>query len=420
MSWNAGINQLEILMKKTLLLALGAAALMTPMKDAYAISEAAVLWLLISPGSRPAGMGEAFVALADDATASWWNPAGLAFQQSNDVRFMHSDWLPAFKLDDIYFDFLAGSMYLPSLGGTLAASLIYMNEGDQTHTSETGEILGVITSREYALGVSYGTPINPDLAIGLGAKVIISDLASGTVGQQEVGTGLSFGVDFGALWRTSIPWTAVPMNLGMNLANFGPEISYVDEKQADPLPTNLKMGLAINAYSDPHSELNFVFDINKQLVRKSMVDRERAMIAVDDVDVPAYWDETGNLTEDQYRNDGSENEQAFWGIYDADPVYEAIFSSWFPKGMSDEFDNYVYNFGFEYWYRSQAGGLGDAAFALRAGYLNDPAGKIESYTTGMTVEINMFAFDFSYEMSADKNNPSPRDKTMRYSLGMTF
>jgi hypothetical protein len=43
----------------------------------YAVSEEAVLFLRIAPGARAAGMGEAFVAIADDATATHWNPAGL-------------------------------------------------------------------------------------------------------------------------------------------------------------------------------------------------------------------------------------------------------------------------------------------------------------------------------------------------------
>ena len=41
------------------------------------ISNAAVLFLRIAPGARAAGMGEAYVAIADDATATHWNPAGL-------------------------------------------------------------------------------------------------------------------------------------------------------------------------------------------------------------------------------------------------------------------------------------------------------------------------------------------------------
>lgn len=41
------------------------------------ISNAAVLYLRIAPGARAAAMGEAYVAISDDATATHWNPAGL-------------------------------------------------------------------------------------------------------------------------------------------------------------------------------------------------------------------------------------------------------------------------------------------------------------------------------------------------------
>ena len=42
-----------------------------------AVSDAAVLFLRIAPNARAAGMGEAFVAIADDASTTHWNPAGL-------------------------------------------------------------------------------------------------------------------------------------------------------------------------------------------------------------------------------------------------------------------------------------------------------------------------------------------------------
>lgn len=41
------------------------------------VSQTAVPFLLIAPGARAGGMGETFVAIADDATATHWNPAGL-------------------------------------------------------------------------------------------------------------------------------------------------------------------------------------------------------------------------------------------------------------------------------------------------------------------------------------------------------
>ncbi len=40
-------------------------------------SQAGVLFLLIGPGARATGMGEAFTAVANDATSTYWNPAGL-------------------------------------------------------------------------------------------------------------------------------------------------------------------------------------------------------------------------------------------------------------------------------------------------------------------------------------------------------
>ena len=41
------------------------------------VSRSGVLFLRIAAGARAAGMGEAFVAISDDATATHWNPAGL-------------------------------------------------------------------------------------------------------------------------------------------------------------------------------------------------------------------------------------------------------------------------------------------------------------------------------------------------------
>jgi len=70
----------QLLTASVLVLGLGMAG------DAMAdISNAAVLFLRIAPGSRAAGMGEAFVAIADDATATHWNPAGLGSYPLSDA-----------------------------------------------------------------------------------------------------------------------------------------------------------------------------------------------------------------------------------------------------------------------------------------------------------------------------------------------
>jgi hypothetical protein len=75
------MNSRKLLLTATILmLAVGFAA------DSRAdISSSAVLFLRIAPGSRAAAMGESYVAIADDATATHWNPAGLGSAPMSDT-----------------------------------------------------------------------------------------------------------------------------------------------------------------------------------------------------------------------------------------------------------------------------------------------------------------------------------------------
>ncbi|MDP7448954.1 MAG: UPF0164 family protein, partial [Candidatus Latescibacteria bacterium] len=82
--------------RKTLTLGVAAACLAGPIEPVSATPEsrAAVLFLLIEPGARASGMGESYVAIADDATASYFNPAALAGQTDRKLNFTHQKWLP--------------------------------------------------------------------------------------------------------------------------------------------------------------------------------------------------------------------------------------------------------------------------------------------------------------------------------------
>ncbi|MDF1546157.1 MAG: hypothetical protein P1R58_13780, partial [bacterium] len=67
-----------MLSRKFLLTLLALALVVSIASESRAdISNAAVLFLRIAPGSRASAMGDAYVAIADDATATHWNPAGL-------------------------------------------------------------------------------------------------------------------------------------------------------------------------------------------------------------------------------------------------------------------------------------------------------------------------------------------------------
>ena len=71
------------------------------------VGGAAVVFLKIEPDSRAAGMGNAGVALADNASATFWNPAGLAFQEGTELGLTHSNWLPEFNAGLFYEYFMA-------------------------------------------------------------------------------------------------------------------------------------------------------------------------------------------------------------------------------------------------------------------------------------------------------------------------
>ena len=51
------------------------------------------------------------------------------------------------------------------------------------------------------------------------------------------------------------------MSFGLNLSNLGPKITYIDAAQADPLPTNLRLGISAQVIKSEFNNLNFVVDL---------------------------------------------------------------------------------------------------------------------------------------------------------------
>src|SRR5512146_2945577 len=76
-----------------------------PVLGAQRAGTASMEFLKIGVGARASGMGESFVAMANDASALFWNPAGIAQFKDNEVIAAHANWLV-----DIKHDF-AGAVY---------------------------------------------------------------------------------------------------------------------------------------------------------------------------------------------------------------------------------------------------------------------------------------------------------------------
>ena len=158
--------------------------------------EAGSIFLLISPGARAGGMGEAQVAVANDAYASYWNPAGLAFQEGSELAIMHVNWLPNLA-DDMYYEFLGFRKQFPTLG-TLGGHLIYLNLGEQVRMDEYAQYQGKFTSYMMAATVSYSSKLSSSSSFGLNAKISYQHLVElGTGSEKGKGTSTDFGFDIG-------------------------------------------------------------------------------------------------------------------------------------------------------------------------------------------------------------------------------
>lgn len=335
--------------------------------------ESAVPFLLIGPNSLNAGMGETGTGLVNDASAMFWNPAGLGFQKGIQVTITHSPWLPGLGLSDLFYDYLSAKYHLKKLKGTLGASITYLNIGKIIKTDEFGNEIGDYQAFDGALAIGYGTKVTRDLAVGVVTRFIYSRLAVDPVaGEQGTGTAYNLSFDISTLWRptkTKLKFINDRLGIGVNISNIGPKITYVDNAQADPLPTNLRLGFGYDIYKSEYNNLTLTADFAKLLVKRN----------------------------------GTES----------DPVYKAIFTS-FGGGFDQVMKSFQSSVGAEYWYGNPK------LIGLRGGFFyEDPdRGKRKFLTLGASIRYSMYGFDFSYINTIEDNHPLAN--TLRFTLSVNF
>jgi hypothetical protein len=445
----------------------------------YGQSEAGAIFLLIAPGARAGGMGEAQVAVANDAYASYWNPAGLGFLDGQELALMHVNWLPGLA-DDLYYEFLGFRKKYPTLG-TVGGHLIFLNLGEQIRTSETGDELGTFTSYMTAFALSYSALISPTQSFGINTKVSYQHLVEiGAGSEKGKGTSTDFGFDIGYLHKK---WIFPSLTMGFNLSNLGPKVSFIDPDQADPQPTNLSFGLNYAVIKSEFNNFNIVYDVDKLLVS-----------SYPDMD----WDgdgRIGNYDEDGNYSPGNDyNVNGKVEIAHTDPLYLALFTSWvndwilggdIDYGVSSPGNGDGIIGGYRWvdadndgkkdigkWFDSDSNGVVDPGenemvqtegspgddgwgifneygikeegnakdrkisnetdrlvhnlgmeywygeyFAIRSGFYYDKTGKISNPTFGIGLRFAGYGFDFGYTYG---DQGHPLTNTMRFSLNMEF
>jgi len=155
-------------------------------------------------GARPLAMGGAFVGIADDGNALYYNPAGLAWAQGLSV-------LSSYEARPGTASYGNLSASLPHFG----FGVHYFDFGEVPETDEFGNILGTFGYRNYALIAAVGVkaadlpflarmPLAENIGFGLKAKLL-------KVSTLDPGSGTGLAIDLPLLFRSESPSPRVPI-----------------------------------------------------------------------------------------------------------------------------------------------------------------------------------------------------------------
>jgi len=176
--------------------------------DANKRGSSAAAMLGIGVGARAEALGGAFVAIADDPSALYWNPAGITQIKSISLQVTKTDWFV-----DTDFSALDLVVPLPSLGSAVGFHLAMLDYGDNPVRT---------VFRPEGTGESYSAS---DFVAGLYLAMGITDRVSASFGvkyfQQSIWhvSGSAIGFDLGILFQTPLQG----LKLGGTISNLGSE-----------------------------------------------------------------------------------------------------------------------------------------------------------------------------------------------------
>lgn len=162
-------------------------------------------FLSIDIGSQAVSMGGAFVAVAEDATAMYWNPSGIAGVDKLTTIFHHTKWIL-----DVNVNYLGVVLPVPSVGsfGVNITSLT-MDDMERTTINNPDGTGEMFSAGSYAMGFSYARNLTDRFAVGFNVKYIYEKIYHSTA------SGIAF--DVGTLFNTQFNG----LKIGMSISNYG-------------------------------------------------------------------------------------------------------------------------------------------------------------------------------------------------------
>ncbi|MBK8947043.1 MAG: PorV/PorQ family protein [Ignavibacteriae bacterium] len=246
-------------------------------------------FLSISQGSRSMGMGSAFVAVANDPSALYWNPAGITKVEGAGFIVDHTQWIA-----DVSYDFIGLTYNLGSLG-SIGLSYITSDIGDMKVTTiddpnGTGE---TFSATDAAFSIAWAIQLTDNFAIGFNPKFV----------QQSIWkmSASAIAIDMGVQYVT--PFDG--MMLAMSISNFGTKMQLQGNSALivyDPDESNSGNNSSIPAYLQTDEwdlPLNFRVGVAYDPIK---IDNHQLLIAMDALHVSDNY-ESVNLGMEYVFND---------------------------------------------------------------------------------------------------------------------
>ena len=232
-------------------------AQLMPTLGAQRAGTAGLEFLKIGVGARAGAMGESFVAIANDASALYWNPAGISQFTDNQAIISHTAWLV-----DLQHEFL-GAVYHLSPDDAVGLSVTTLHTEDMPVTTEL-QPNGNGTYFHYgdlAAGLTYSRKMTSQFSFG------------GTVRYYEETLDIlkmrGVVIDFGTYYWTGLStlrFSAVVTNFGSQASPSGSitalDGSTVSQFQEFSPPTMFRFGFAFEPYQDEKNSVTTSAQLN--------------------------------------------------------------------------------------------------------------------------------------------------------------